>query len=999
MAVDPGMLRFKICLFRLPLLERCVPARRRHHAHWLAAPGPWMPPLGFRKLFVDRPRRLSSLAGRVGSVVGRTGSSRKLLKPSVSRLSEKKRTKVTELATPPIQEEPEPVSNVLQGDDILALAIKEEDLKKQHVPHPPAQEEKTIAQQVLIRKRKIQKVKKVTHHLVAHPATPEAATKPLDFSGPAEESSDGREQILPHKILGTLYDLKRIAIARGNMRLAEMISDTTGMESVILSVPEEPKKKPRKVKVELWQPPSQHKSLKNWKRNMTLRKKQQEVLSEYLKKPVNELLMNKGEGFRRVQEERNLIERSIAALHYGKGTEVDCDFWSQPEFIGDELTGLVTQWPRGYRQPIVHVGKPQSIQMETGLPSTREPWFRFTWDKSLFLIDRRKELRSILKELDFNQPDIDGLEVVGKGQPFSSVSAQHFPGLKDVKESTSEQQPSSPLPDYHDVAPMPFVGPSLLFCGKPACWLDSTLPPGEREIGIAVRLTFETMEGERTSSVLTVVNNGTAAIWYNWRRLQQPDAFEEFKDSRQQRFYFNTKEGVILPGETKNYIFFFKSPDAGIFREYWEFGTHPTLLGGALLQVTLRGVALSQDILKEERNALSAQLANQAAITIVEDVLDELLRGVWSPERAASPVDAYLTEEDLFSHRNPQLHYQHQVVRELQELWNEYMVPSPSTPPEEEEAAAGQVEEQPLIAKFSVGSYRSQISEKSKSPVGESQRALRRTLSAKKESKSSLQSSKSVVLKVADDRKEPEAEPMELPEVSDTTIPEYPKWNLCVDDFKKAVLELPEEEQREDALTRLNKRALELCSEQKPLQSDLLYQTCYQLWRDVIDGLVSYSMWLKSLLGLPDKDSFYMEGLEEPIEAKPSGKIGREDRKVLGQEKKLFGLKEEKKIPSRLSPGKEDRDRLNSKKIKTRDDKRMQKSPSRNGKDRILGDDLATEQSISPSESVDPQIQEKYNQRLYIEVYGLLDSLVTNMMLLFDELKTSGESRRNTVVW
>uniref|UniRef100_G3VNG4 MYCBP associated protein n=1 Tax=Sarcophilus harrisii TaxID=9305 RepID=G3VNG4_SARHA len=872
---------------------------------------------------------------------------------------EKKRTKVTELVTPPIQEEPEPVSNVLQGDDILALAIKEEDLKKQHVPHPPAQEEKTIAHQVLIRKRKIQKVKKVTRHLVAHPATPEAATKPLDFSGPAEESSDGREQILPHKILGTLYDLKRIAIARGNMRLAEMISDTTGMDSVILSVPEEPKKKPRKVKVELWQPPSQHKSLKNWKRNMTLRKKQQEVLSEYLKKPVNELLMNTGEGFRRVQEERNLIERSIAALHYGK---VDCDFWSQPEFIGDELTGLVTQWPRGYRQPIVHVGKPQSIQMESGLPSTREPWFRFTWDKSLFLIDRRKELRSILKELDFNQPDIDGLEVVGKGQPFSSVSAQHFPGLKDVKESTSEQQ--NPLVNYPDVVPMPFLGPSLLFCGKPACWLD--------KIGIAVRLTFETMEGERTSSVLTVVNNGTAAIWYNWRRLQQPDAFEEFKESRRQRFYFNTKEGVILPGETKDYIFFFKSPDAGIFREYWEFGTHPTLLGGALLQVTLRGVALSQDILKEERNTLAAKLANQAAVTIVEDVLDELLRGVWSPERAASPVDAYLTEEDLFSHRNPQLHYQHQVVRELQELWNEYMVPSPSTPPGEEEAAPGQVEGQPLVEKFSVGSYKSHISEKSKSSVGESQRALRRTLSGKKESKSSLQSSKNVVLKVADDRKEPGAEPMELPEISDT-IPEYPKWNLCVDDFKKAVLELPEEEQREDALTRLNKRALDLCAEQKPLQSDILYQTCYQLWRDVIDGLVSHSMWLKSLLGLPDKDSFYVEGPEELsknisslVEAKPSGKIGREDRKVLSQEKKVFGLKEEKKVPSR-SPGREDRDRSNSKK-KTRDDKRMQKSPSRNGKDRILGDDLATEQSISPSESVDPQIQEKYNQRLYIEV-------------------------------
>lgn len=35
---------------------------------------------------------------------------------------------------------------------------------------------------------------------------------------------------------------------------------------------------------------------------------------------------------------------------------------------------------------------------------------------------------------------------------------------------------------------------------------------------------------------------------------------------------------------------------------------------------------------------------------------------------------------------------------------------------------------------------------------------------------------------------------------------------------------LPEENQREDALITLNKAALELCREQRPLQSDFLYQ-------------------------------------------------------------------------------------------------------------------------------------------------------------------------------
>lgn len=41
----------------------------------------------------------------------------------------------------------------------------------------------------------------------------------------------------------------------------------------------------------------------------------------------------------------------------------------------------------------------------------------------------------------------------------------------------------------------------------------------------------------------------------------------------------------------------------------------------------------------------------------------------------------------------------------------------------------------------------------------------------------------------------------------------------------QAIKLIPKEEQREEALTQLNKAALELCVEQRPTQSDLLYQT------------------------------------------------------------------------------------------------------------------------------------------------------------------------------
>lgn len=49
------------------------------------------------------------------------------------------------------------------------------------------------------------------------------------------------------------------------------------------------------------------------------------------------------------------------------------------------------------------------------------------------------------------------------------------------------------------------------------------------------------------------------------------------------------------------------------------------------------------------------KLACHEAVTIVQSVLQELLGGILTPERAQSPVDTYLTEEDLFHYRNPQV--------------------------------------------------------------------------------------------------------------------------------------------------------------------------------------------------------------------------------------------------------------------------------------------------------------------------------------------------------
>ncbi len=61
---------------------------------------------------------------------------------------------------------------------------------------------------------------------------------------------------------------------------------------------------------------------------------------------------------------------------------------------------------------------------------------------------------------------------------------------------------------------------------------------------------------------------------------------------------------MILPGDSMKFPFVFKSPNAGVFSEQWQFVTHPVLCGGAALVVTLRGVAIQQDKYKKQRNEI-----------------------------------------------------------------------------------------------------------------------------------------------------------------------------------------------------------------------------------------------------------------------------------------------------------------------------------------------------------------------------------------------------------
>ena len=55
------------------------------------------------------------------------------------------------------------------------------------------------------------------------------------------------------------------------------------------------------------------------------------------------------------------------------------------------------------------------------------------------------------------------------------------------------------------------------------------------------------------------------------------------------------------------------------------------------------GVAVEDDIYKEARQQIEQELAHREAVETATRLLDEILEGIRTPERARSPVDAYIT--------------------------------------------------------------------------------------------------------------------------------------------------------------------------------------------------------------------------------------------------------------------------------------------------------------------------------------------------------------------
>ncbi|XP_074485199.1 MYCBP-associated protein isoform X1 [Sebastes fasciatus] len=560
--------------------------------------------------------------------------------------------------------------STLKGGDIQAAAIHPRDLNKIHIPKPPKGRQKPALMACVRKTQPADEVRGAVRGPVAHPVNLDPDSQPLDYTGSEGLRFDDQGMVLPHSILGSLEDFRSFLEAKGETALVQRIP------TLRRPAPSEAVEDARGI-------PSGHKNiqsnaLQHWHTHMTQRRCQQDLLSDLLDRPVENLLMNQAHSFRETQEQREFLNQVMPLIHSGYGYRVGSEFWSLPPRYGDEMSGIsatLTQTERGKREPVTHVGQPRSIRRETGIicAETMRRASR-TWDQSAYLQHRRQNLEEVLQDMNIRKPEINRLEVIGSGKPFTFVKVCRDPLLEKEEEETEhkmKKENPDPLAQYDDVRSDALLIPALRFCGQLASWTgNSTTDQGE--VGISARLIFEALTGEIASSHLELQNEGSTAIFYSWQQFPMPRAFPNLQSrTKSLHFYFNSSSGVIRPGDTQRVEFIFKSEVTGIKTELWRLNTHPVLLRGASMQVTLRGVALYQDKTADQRLFIETKLDKVVQVKMCRSIVYEVLRGVHTPERPSSPAELHVTEEQEFLSKNPKLRYLHQPLEDLKRLWLE----------------------------------------------------------------------------------------------------------------------------------------------------------------------------------------------------------------------------------------------------------------------------------------------------------------------------------------
>ncbi|TNN11296.1 MYCBP-associated protein isoform 1 [Schistosoma japonicum] len=432
-------------------------------------------------------------------------------------------------------------------------------------------------------------------------------------------------------------------------------------------------------------------SLENWKLKIGQQKLMQQKLSGLMKRKPNDLLMNSGENAYEIQLIREKLDRVIPLINDGKGSRYMSEFWNQPEYIrntdSSDICTTLTMKERGIYRPIEFIKCPEVVKKEKGLLSSElnnndvlKENITTSTSHNTYLMDRTQEVSDLLNYIVPYEPIMNDLAIIGqkilKDHSNESVIIQNT--NKMLKETThpeatqtiKSEKLTNTLVDS-EVNETCVNEPSLYLNGYHLNWQSiSSNPP---QMSLDIHLTFENENPVLQTDYIELLNNGNVLISYEWTRIPQKNHFQiDTKESRV--FYFDSKPGIIQPGDITHLPVTLKSSHEGIYKEIWRFDTTPTLQGMSPVYVHFHAISVWPEyhqFCSSLAKDIFIQLEREANYRMVYKMLENLIMNIQPKEHPPSPIPEPNTEEEIFTLSNPNFHYKHHVVQKLKQMYKE----------------------------------------------------------------------------------------------------------------------------------------------------------------------------------------------------------------------------------------------------------------------------------------------------------------------------------------
>ena len=744
---------------------------------------------------------------------------------------------------------------------------------------------------------------------------------PLDWKPGPRYTDDG--QLIPHSILGTEEEFNREA---------ESVAS-----HVQIQVPERAGVKETRVR-RTWfgNLPRQENALKHWQQRMKDRRRQQDYISSRVDRSAGHLVMNQSDSYVDRQTIRTLIDRAAPYLEDGRGYRVRSEFWNQQERLGDYESGIrmsLTTTERGLPPQVQLIGRPDVTKFETGTefsdshnPST------YPWKQSRYLSTRLQHFEPILNEMNPLDPELSSLYVVGRGPRVKREDVIQLGSAGNSPESSEGEEIEEPAERH--VSPV-IHGPTLLIQDAYSLTLGVTDP-------IHLRLLMEGNTGQLVRSTVTLENRGTSVVYADWKKLPKFNKLHRVLEGNTQRFYFDLREKVLLPGHVISVPVIFKSAQAGVYWESWELATRPSLQP---LIVTFRGIAVMNDKFFLARQQVEKEIAATEGEVSVKQIVEDILYSIATPPHTPARYRIDRTHEEKFTRVNPGVEFRDDLFRALQTLY----ISSFNPPVLADRADSVEVRKE---GKASV-----KKEENKGKPAG---KPAKKGEKVEKKDESSL--SKLTILPLQQEFT------VLCPDKIKEGLEDIPEWDMTLESLKTAILNTRGCDQQIDLLlTQFNEVLSHLHS--PPLSSKLNsnYQLMYLSLIQVLEQIPYHSAKLRAFYNLPEK-LFIDETQPELGEAVVSPTD-------LSRKKKATSKQDlAKKPPVKKGTTKEDTP-----------SKPKGSTPSRKGKASVASrtqDSSVTEVTpeLPKTAEIDPVVEKTYSLQLRQVICDLFDTSVTNFL-------------------